>query len=160
MERPTAVRGTFEEEYLSLPRDVLITVMKKHQRYFPVISDSDSADLLPYFIAVRNGDDQHLDLVCRGYEEVLRARYADADFFFKGDTSKPLEDFLNRLDTLTFQEKLGSMLEKSQRLEQLVPLLGQMLERRKRLLRRPGPPDCARLTWPPRWWSSSPVCRE
>jgi len=127
VERPTAVRGTFEEEYLSLPRDVLITVMKKHQRYFPVISDSDSADLLPYFIAVRNGDDQHLDLVRRGYEEVLRARYADADFFYEADTSKPLEDFLPRLDTLTFQEKLGSMLEKSQRLEQLVPPLGQML---------------------------------
>jgi len=127
VERPTAVRGAFEEEYLSLPRDVLITVMKKHQRYFPVISDSEHIDLLPYFIAVRNGDDQHLDLVRRGYEEVLRARYADADFFYTADTSKPLEDFLPRLDTLTFQEKLGSMLEKSQRLEQLVPPLGQML---------------------------------
>jgi len=127
VEQPTAVRGAFEEEYLSLPRDVLITVMKKHQRYFPVIGDSGSADLLPYFIAVRNGDDQHLDLVRRGYEEVLRARYADADFFYKADTSKPLEDFLPRLDTLTFQEKLGSMLDKTRRLEQLVPRLGQML---------------------------------
>ncbi|NIO70340.1 MAG: glycine--tRNA ligase subunit beta, partial [Anaerolineae bacterium] len=127
VEQPTAVRGTFEEEYLSLPRDVLITVMKKHQRYFPVVSDSETADLLPYFIAVRNGDDQHLDIVRRGYEEVLRARYADADFFYRGDTSRKLEDFLPRLDTLTFQERLGSMLDKSQRLEQLVPRLGQML---------------------------------
>jgi glycyl-tRNA synthetase len=127
VEQPTAVRGTFEEKYLDLPRDVLITVMKKHQRYFPVISDSEPTDLLPYFIAVRNGDDQHLDIVRRGYEEVLRARYADADFFYKGDTSKKLEDFLPRLDTLTFQEKLGSMLDKSQRLEKLAPRLGQML---------------------------------
>jgi glycyl-tRNA synthetase len=127
VEQPTAVRGAFEEEYLSLPRDVLITVMKKHQRYFPVVTDSEPVDLLPYFIAVRNGDDQHLDIVRRGYEEVLRARYADADFFYKGDTSKKLEDFLPRLDTLTFQEKLGSMLDKTRRLEQLVPRLGQML---------------------------------
>ncbi|MDH4135688.1 MAG: glycine--tRNA ligase subunit beta [Anaerolineae bacterium] len=127
VEQPTAVGGAFEEEYLSLPRDVLITVMKKHQRYFPVVSDSETVDLLPYFIAVRNGDDQHLDIVRRGYEEVLRARYADADFFYKGDTSKSLEEFLPRLDTLTFQEKLGSMLDKTRRLEQLVPRLGQML---------------------------------
>jgi glycyl-tRNA synthetase len=127
VEQPTAVRGAFEEEYLSLPKDVLITVMKKHQRYFPVIGDSEPADLLPYFIAVRNGDDQHLDTVRRGYEEVLRARYADADFFYKGDTGKKLEDFLDRLDTLTFQEKLGSMLDKTRRLEKLVLPLGTML---------------------------------
>ncbi|HID64468.1 MAG TPA: glycine--tRNA ligase subunit beta, partial [Anaerolineae bacterium] len=127
VEQPTAVGGTFEEEYLALPRDVLITVMKKHQRYFPVVSDSEPTDLLPYFVAVRNGDDQHLDIVRRGYEEVLRARYADADFFYKADTSKKLEDFLPRLDTLTFQEKLGSMLDKTRRLEKLVPRLGQML---------------------------------
>jgi glycyl-tRNA synthetase len=101
--------------------------MKKHQRYFPVVSDSEPADLLPYFIAVRNGDDQHLDTVRRGYEKVLLARYADAAFFYKGDTSKKLEEFLPRLDTLTFQEELGSMLDKSQRLEQLVPRLGRML---------------------------------
>jgi len=127
VEQPTAVRGAFEEEYLSLPRDVLITVMKKHQRYFPVVSDSEPVDLLPYFIAVRNGDNQHLDIVRRGYEEVLRARYADAEFFYKADTSKTLEDFLDRLDTLTFQERLGSMLDKSHRLEQLVRPLGKML---------------------------------
>ncbi len=76
---------------------------------------------------MRNGDDRHLDIVRRGYEEVLRARYADADFFYKADTGKKLEDFLPRLDTLTFQEKLGSMLDKTQRLEKLVPRLGQML---------------------------------
>jgi glycyl-tRNA synthetase len=138
VEQPTAVRGNFEEKYLSLPRDVLITVMKKHQRYFPVVRDEGAQlthhasrithhVLLPYFIAVRNGDDQHLDIVRQGYEEVLRARYADADFFYKADTRKKLEDFLPRLDTLTFQERLGSMLDKSQRLEQLVPRLGQML---------------------------------
>jgi len=131
VEQPTAVRGTFEEKYLSLPRDVLIAVMKKHQRYFPIVRDEGALPaphvLLPCFIAVRNGDDQYLDTVRRGYEEVLRARLADADFFYQADTSKKLEDFLPRLDTLTFQEKLGSMLDKSRRLEQLVPRLGQML---------------------------------
>ena len=83
--------------------------------------------MLPYFVAVRNGDDQHLDVVREGNEDVLRARFADAKFFFENDTSQPLESFLPRLDTLTFQEQLGSMLDKSKRLEKLVPAVGQAL---------------------------------
>ena len=119
--------------------------MKKHQRYFPVIrgqrleiEDSAStaptpnpqspiSNLLPYFIAVRNGGTEHLDVVRRGNEAVLRARYADADYFFKADTAQPLESFLPRLDTLLFQEQLGSMLDKSRRLERLAPLIGERL---------------------------------
>ncbi len=126
VERPVALLGQFEPEYLSLPRDVLVTVMKKQQRYFPVVS-AESGELLPYFIAVRNGDDLHLDVVREGYEEVLRARFADAKFFFDNDTRKPLESYLPRLDTLTFQEQLGSMLDKSKRLEKLVPVVGRAL---------------------------------
>ncbi|RME75935.1 MAG: glycine--tRNA ligase subunit beta [Chloroflexi bacterium] len=126
VEQPTAFLGSFEEKYLDLPQPVLITVMKKHQRYFPVVGPD--GKLLPHFIGVRNGGSDHLDIVRRGNEGVLRARYADADYFFKADTSKKLEDFLPRLDTLTFQEKLGSMLDKSKRLETLAPQIGERLQ--------------------------------
>jgi glycyl-tRNA synthetase len=126
VERPTALLGRFEPEYLTLPQDVLITVMKKHQRYFPVV-EVDSGALMPYFVAVRNGDDHHLDVVREGNEDVIRARFADAKFFFENDTGKPLEGFLPRLNTLTFQEQLGSMLDKSKRLEKLVPAVGLAL---------------------------------
>jgi glycyl-tRNA synthetase len=133
VERPTALLGRFEPEYLALPQDVLITVMKKHQRYFPVVraesavEQGTGGDLMPYFIAVRNGDDLHLDVVREGNEDVIRARFADAKFFYENDTRQPLEAFLPRLDTLTFQEKLGSMLDKSKRLEKLVLAVGQAL---------------------------------
>jgi glycyl-tRNA synthetase len=126
VERPTALLGRFEAAYLSLPPEVLVTAMKKHQLYFPVVQDAES-ELLPYFVAVRNGDDLHLDVVREGNEEVLRARFADAKFFYENDLRKPLESFLPRLDTLTFQERLGSMLDKSKRLEKLVIVVGQAL---------------------------------
>ncbi|MCB9450748.1 MAG: glycine--tRNA ligase subunit beta [Anaerolineaceae bacterium] len=125
IERPTALRGTFAEASLELPREVLVTVMRKHQRYFPV-EDANGA-LLPYFIAVRNGDGEHLDMVIDGNEHVLRARFADAAFFYADDTSQPLADYLPRLGTLTFQEKLGSMLDKNQRVSGLVEAVGHLL---------------------------------
>jgi glycyl-tRNA synthetase len=126
VEQPTALLGHFEEKYLKLPEDVLITVMKKHQRYFPV--EKSTFGLLPNFITIRNGDDQHLDVVTRGNEEVLRARFADAAYFFNQDRRHRLEDFLPRLGTLTFQVKLGSMLDKAKRIEGLTPAIGSMLK--------------------------------
>ena len=126
VEQPTALLGCYDPQYLALPSEVLITVMRKHQLYFPVISQK-TGELLPCFVAVRNGDDQHLDTVRQGNEEVLRARFADAKFFYENDTRKPLESFLPRLNTLTFQERLGSMRDKSQRLEKLIPTLAQVL---------------------------------
>jgi glycyl-tRNA synthetase len=125
VEQPTAFLGSFEEKHLVLPPPVLVTVMKKHQRYFPIMNQT--GGLLPYFAGVRNGGSQHLDIVRRGNENVLRARYADAEFFFKADTAHKLESFLPRLDTLTFQEQLGSMLDKSKRLETLACQLGERL---------------------------------
>ncbi|MBN2305826.1 MAG: glycine--tRNA ligase subunit beta, partial [Anaerolineae bacterium] len=125
VERPTALRGAFEEKYLALPREALVGVMRKHQRYFPV--EDAQGDLLPYFIAVRNGDADHLDIVIDGNEHVIRARFADADFFYHADIKKPLDDFLPRLNTLTFQEKLGSMLDKNNRVAGLVPAVGALL---------------------------------
>jgi glycyl-tRNA synthetase len=127
VERPTAVLGAFEPEYLALPDQVLITVMKKHQRYFPVVG-TESGELMAHFVAVRNGDDRNMDVVREGYEDVIRARFADAKFFYENDTQRPLESFLPRLDTLTFQEQLGSMLDKSKRLETLVLAVGQGLD--------------------------------
>ncbi len=126
VEQPTALRGSFDPRYLALPEPVLITVMKKHQRYFPVIDQK--GHLMPCFIAVRNGDTQNLDVVRQGYENVLRARYDDAEFFFKADSAQPLESFLPRLDTLLFQEQLGSMLDKTKRIEQLAPIIGEQLD--------------------------------
>ena len=124
VEQPTALRGSFEEAYLQLPKEVLITVMKKHQRYFPIVRDG---AMLPYFITVRNGPAEHGDIVTEGNEGVIRARYADAAYFFRADSTRPLEAFTPRLATLTFQEKLGSMLDKVHRVERLVaPLAGQL----------------------------------
>ena len=125
VESPTPFCGHFAERFLALPSAVLVAVMKKHQRYFPVYATADR--LLPCFIAVRNGDALHLDTVIAGNEHVLRARFADAEFFYKSDTQHQLADFLPRLATLTFQADLGSMLDKVQRLTQLTPLLAAQL---------------------------------
>ncbi|MBN1563039.1 MAG: glycine--tRNA ligase subunit beta [Anaerolineae bacterium] len=125
VERPMALRGTFEEKYLNLPREALIAVMRKHQRYFPV--EDANGNLMPYFIAVRNGDSNHLDLVIDGNEHVIRARFSDADYFYNADIQKPLENYLPRLGTLTFQEKLGSMLDKNNRVADLIPDVGHLL---------------------------------
>jgi len=125
IEAPTAFRGTFEEKYLDLPRDVLVTVMRKHQRYFAV-EDKDGK-LMNYFIGVRNGDSEHLDKVIHGNEHVIRARFSDADFFHREDIKKPLKDYLPRLGTLTFQTELGSMLEKNERVANTVAGLGDLL---------------------------------
>ncbi|MDT8306875.1 MAG: glycine--tRNA ligase subunit beta [Anaerolineae bacterium] len=125
VERPTPLLGSFERRYLELPSPVLIAVMKKHQRYFPV--QDEDGQLLPYFIAVRNGDREHLDMVRAGNEHVIRARFADAAFFYGRDTQRALADFLPDLATLTFQFDLGSMLDKVHRLEQLAPTIGSMI---------------------------------
>jgi glycyl-tRNA synthetase len=125
VEQPTCFVGEFEERYLELPAEVLIAVMRKHQRCFPVVGKK--GRLLPRFVGVRNGGDEHIDVVRRGNEDVFRARFADAEFFFKEDLERPLEDFLPRLATLIFQEELGSMLDKSERLEELVAKLAGIL---------------------------------
>jgi glycyl-tRNA synthetase len=123
VEQPTALLGSFDAEYLQIPQQVLMTVMRKHQRYFAVV-DQVSGALLPHFIAVRNGNEQHLDEVRTGNEAVLRARFADAAYFFRHDIEKPLDAYLPKLETLTFQAKLGSMLDKAKRIESLVQAIG------------------------------------
>ena len=125
VERPTLFCGRFEARFLELPPEVLVAVMKKHQRYFPVYARDGS--LLPHFIGVRNGDAEHLGTVTAGNEHVLRARFADAEYFYGKDTQQSLSAFLPRLETLTFQVDLGSMLDKVRRLERLSPQVAQLL---------------------------------
>ncbi|OPZ19542.1 MAG: Glycine--tRNA ligase beta subunit [candidate division BRC1 bacterium ADurb.BinA364] len=124
VESPTPLLGAFEEQYLELPREVLATVMRKHQRYFPI--ENEKGELLPRFVAVANG---RIDpaAVRAGNEAVLRARYADAAFFWQHDIAKTLEEFRPALSGLMFQAKLGSMLDKSERIEQLAPALADWL---------------------------------
>ncbi len=125
VEAPRAFRGEFNESFLDLPREVLVTVMRKHQRYFAL--EDDQGSLMKYFIGVRNGDREHIDKVIYGNEQVIRARFADARFFYEADIKQPLSDFMPRLDTLTFQADLGSMREKNDRVASTVEDLGQLL---------------------------------
>ncbi len=126
VEYPTPIIGRIKEEYLSLPMDVITTPMKEHQRYFPVIDDK--GRLLPYFITVRNGDDNHTDIVIKGNEKVLGARLEDAKFFYKDDIKFPLEQYVTKLENITFQEKLGNMLTKTKRIQKLAVKIGDYLE--------------------------------
>ncbi|MCP4423329.1 MAG: glycine--tRNA ligase subunit beta, partial [Chloroflexi bacterium] len=125
VERPTPLRGQFEKRFLALPAEALVAVMRKHQRYFPTYDKN--GELLPYFIAVRNGDERHLDVVVDGNEQVIRARFADAEFFYGNDSKRELPEFVAALAKLTFQADLGSMLDKTHRLEKLVPVVAGML---------------------------------
>lgn len=125
VEAPQALLGHFDDHFLELPIPVLIGVMKKHQRYFPIFKDG---KLLPNFVTIANAVNlAHPDVVIAGNEGVIRARYADAAFFYRQDTARTLESFTARLGTLTFHAKLGSMLDKAQRLERIAPALGSLL---------------------------------
>lgn len=121
VEYPTALLGSFAPEYLELPSEVVVTPMKDHQRYFPVVDPE--GDLLPYFIAVRNGTAEHLDIVRAGNEKVLRARLADARFFFEEDKRVSLADRVERLKHIVFQENLGTLYDKTERLKALAQYL-------------------------------------
>ncbi len=131
IEAPAALRGSFDAAYLSLPREVLVSVMKKHQRYFPVLKPGGKAELLPYFITVANkvaekpGQCEGAALIIEGNQHVIRARFADADFFVRDDQKHTLADFLPRLKTLTFQTRLGTMLDKARRVAAMVDRLVQ-----------------------------------
>ncbi len=117
VEYPTAFYGEFDKEYIELPKEVVKTPMKAHQRYFPVVNEA--GDLLPNFIAVRNGNEYMIENVKKGNEKVLEARLADALFFFKEDTKNNLEYYRTKLDSVVFQEKLGTLLDKSNRIHEL-----------------------------------------
>ena len=123
VEWPTALCGGFEESYLALPDAAIITPMKDHQRYFPLV-DQDGK-LLPMFLTVRNGSDHSIEVVEAGNERVLRARLDDAKFFFNEDRKKPLIDRQDGLTKIVFQEGLGNLADKTERLLKLGRVFGE-----------------------------------
>ncbi|NER36765.1 MAG: glycine--tRNA ligase subunit beta [Oscillatoria sp. SIO1A7] len=129
VEWPTAVVGKFDEEFLILPPEVITTVTSVHQRYFPIFkSGEETSELLPYFITVANGDPAKFDIIAAGNERVIRARLADAQFFYKADIAKSLESYVAALEKVTFQEKLGSVREKVERLSKIASFIWEQLE--------------------------------
>lgn len=125
VEYPTVFLGDVPREYLTLPPEVIITPMMDHQRYFPVVDDD--GHLLPYFLSVRNGNDRGLQNVIDGNRKVLIPRLEDAKFFYQQDQAHSLEDLVPKLDELVFHEKLGTMREKTERLESLGVSLAKLL---------------------------------
>jgi len=123
VEWPTALCGGFEESYLALPDAAIITPMKDHQRYFPLVDQDDK--LLPMFLTVRNGSDHSIEVVQAGNERVLRARLDDAKFFFNEDRKKPLIDRQDGLTKIVFQEGLGNLADKTERLLKLGRVFGE-----------------------------------
>lgn len=123
VEWPTALCGGFEESYLALPDAAIITPMKDHQRYFPLVDED--GKLLPMFLTVRNGSDHSIEVVQAGNERVLRARLDDAKFFFNEDRKKPLIDRQDGLTKIVFQEGLGNLADKTERLLKLGRVFGE-----------------------------------
>ena len=117
VEYPIATAGKFDDEFLEIPREILITAMREHQKYFAVIDES--GQLMPHFIAVNNTRTRDLDLVATGHERVLRARLSDAQFFFRSDVKVSFDPWIEKLEGVLFQAKLGSMQEKVQRVARL-----------------------------------------
>ncbi len=128
VEWPTAVVGKFDEGFLILPPEVITTVMVTHQRYFPVLKNQESNELLPYFITISNGDPEKSDIIATGNERVIRARLADGQYFYKTDIAKPLENFLPQLEKVTFQEDLGTVKAKVDRIIQNAKLICNQLQ--------------------------------
>jgi glycyl-tRNA synthetase beta chain len=127
VEWPSPVVGKFESEFLNLPTEVTTTVMVSHQRYFPVFKTSDNKELLPYFVTVSNGDPTKSATIAAGNEKVIRARLADGQFFYKTDLSKSLESYLPQLETVTFQEDLGSLRAKVERIVKIAERITSQL---------------------------------
>lgn len=124
-EQPWVFTGTFAEDYLALPKPVIVTVMASHQRYFAV--EKPNGELLPVFLGVSNGVPKAESAIVAGNERVLRARFNDATFFLDADMAKPLADRVDDLAGITFQRGLGTLAEKTQRLEILAPKLASDL---------------------------------
>lgn len=124
VEYPTVLHGHFEPEFLELPQEVLITTMREHQRYFPV--QDLNGKLLPYFVTVLNSDERAVSTVARGNEKVLRARLADARFFYQEDMRLSIEEAVQKLETVVFHEKLGTIADKTRRIRAISSRLANL----------------------------------
>jgi glycyl-tRNA synthetase beta chain len=123
IEYPAPVTGTFENKYLKLPPQILITAMREHQKYFAITDKNEK--LMPFFIAVNNTRTKDMNLVAKGHERVLRARLADAEFFYESDLKVSAESRVNKLKGVLFQARLGSMYEKMERITELAGYLAE-----------------------------------
>src|SRR4028119_239974 len=128
VEWPNPVVGKFDEEFLILPPEVITTIIVTNQRYFPILKSPDYPELLPYFITISNGSPAKSAIIAAGNERVVRARLADGQFFYKADLAKPLEDYLPKLETVTFQEDLGTVRAKVDRLCKIASLIVNQLQ--------------------------------
>ncbi|MEH2137719.1 glycine--tRNA ligase subunit beta [Nostoc sp.] len=129
VEYPSTVVGKFEPEFLELPTEVITEVMVTHQRYFPVFKPGSSEqELLPNFITISNGDPKKSDIVAVGNERVIRARLADGRFFYEADSTKPIDSFLPQLEKVTFQEELGSVRAKVDRVVKIAEQITTQLK--------------------------------
>lgn len=125
VEYPTALFGSFDPAFLSIPQEVLITSMREHQRYFPVLDEA--GQLLPYFVTVRNGNSESLDVVAKGNEKVLRARLSDARFFYEEDQKLQITAALAKLETIVFHEELGTIGDKVRRIRAIADRLAALI---------------------------------
>lgn len=126
VEYPNAILGRYDKKYLELPKDVLTVVMEKHQKYFPVFKNKD--ELLPLFIVIINNSKKYASKIREGNENVLRARLEDAKFFYHEDQKIPLEKRVDKLKNVIFQENLGSLFDKTKRLELLCDYISESLQ--------------------------------
>ncbi|MGN7357763.1 glycine--tRNA ligase subunit beta [Paenibacillus sp. SAF-054] len=126
VETPTVLFGTFDPSFLNIPQEVLITSMREHQRYFPVLDEQ--GKLLPFFVTVRNGDSTSLDVIAKGNEKVLRARLSDAKFFYDEDQKMEIKDALSKLESIVFHEELGTVGDKVRRIRRIADQLGEALQ--------------------------------
>jgi len=126
VEYPNAILGRYDKKYLELPKDVLTVVMEKHQKYFPVFKNKD--ELLPLFIVIINNSREYASKIKEGNENVLRARLEDAKFFYQEDQKIPLEKRVDKLKNVIFQENLGSLVDKTKRLESLCDYISEVLQ--------------------------------
>jgi len=128
VEWPSAVVGKFDPEFLSLPPEVITTVMVSHQRYFPIQESSDSGNLRPYFITISNGDPAKAKIIAAGNERVIRARLSDGRFFYHADLAQPLASYLPKLERVTFQESLGDLRAKVERIGRIANAIADQLQ--------------------------------
>ncbi|WP_152398439.1 glycine--tRNA ligase subunit beta [Paenibacillus cellulositrophicus] len=126
VETPTVLFGTFDPSFLNIPQEVLITSMREHQRYFPVLDGQ--GQLLPFFVTVRNGDKRSLDVIAKGNEKVLRARLSDAKFFYEEDQKLEIKDALSKLESIVFHEEIGTVGDKVRRIRRIADQIGEALQ--------------------------------
>lgn len=154
VEYPTVFSGSFSDEFLAIPEEALITSMKEHQRYFPVRSKEGT--LLSYFVGVRNGNEKHIENVARGNEKVLKARLKDAQFFYEEDQKGSIDQKMEKLSRMVYQEELGTLADKVQRIVAITKKLSEWLDldetTGKHAVRAA---KSANSTWLHKWWMSS-----